>query len=69
MSDLALFVVRFIATLIIGLLLIPIVWAVATPFILTGALFVKSPYLPTVGNAYRRTASFWANHGILLIDI
>jgi hypothetical protein len=69
MSDLALFVVRFLTTLVIVLLLIPIVWVVATPVILTGALFVKAPYLSTVRNAYRSTAAFWANQGILLIHI
>jgi hypothetical protein len=51
------------------ILLIPIVWVIATPFILTGALFVETPYLSAVRYAYRRTASFWANHGILMIDI
>jgi len=64
-----LFFFRVIASIVIVLLLIPLIWILATPFILIGAAFAKEHYIPTVTEAYRKTAEIWSNWGIILIDI
>ena len=60
MDDIPWFILRLLESILIVLVLIPVVWILATPFILIGAAFVKQPYLSVVGKAYWKTAAVLA---------
>ena len=69
MDDVIQFTFRVLASIVIVVLLIPVIWILAIPFILVGTAFVGQPYFRTVGRAYRKTASVWSDWGILVIDL
>ncbi len=67
MEDILILILRAIVTIIVAILLIPVIWIIATPFILVGSAFFKKPYFKTVGEAYRKTTYIWSDWGFLLL--
>jgi hypothetical protein len=45
---------------ILRFLILPVMWALATPFVLVGALFGKDGYRDNVRAGYGRVAEVWA---------
>lgn len=47
------------ARFLLGRVLVPVIWLVATPALLLAALLSPRPYFEALGDRYRRVARFW----------
>ena len=62
-------ILRFLLNIVIALLLIPLCWALTTPFILIGAAFRQEPYFVSVRKAYGKITNIVGEIGFLVIDV
>lgn len=55
------FLFEFIGRCLFGLLLLPISWVVASPYILIAAFFTGRPYWESVKDGYGNATDFWSD--------
>jgi hypothetical protein len=63
--------VGFVLELLVGIawwiILFPLVWVVATPFILIGAIFNRLPYPRAVSSLYSKVTKIWSDWGLAIV--
>ena len=53
------FLMRFLITILVVILTLPLFLIVVTPLVLIGAFFAREPYFRAVKNGYRTTFELW----------
>jgi len=61
------FIGRLLLALLLLFVLLPVIWFVCSPFILTGALLVPGPYGQNVSRGFRSVSKAWIDWGILIL--
>lgn len=67
MNSILEFIGRFVLAIFLLIVLLPIIWIVCSPFVLTGALLVPGPYGQNVNRGFRAVSKVWLNWGILVL--
>ena len=67
MSDIIEFFIKVILGFIIFVVLFPIIWILATPFILGGSFFVNGDYKTNVLSGYKAVSKTWIDWAVYII--
>ena len=60
------FVIELLVSFAWWIVLFPIVWIIATPFILAGAIFNSLPYPNAVSSMYGKVTKLWSEWGVII---
>lgn len=60
------FIIELIVSFAWWIILFPIVWIIASPFILIGAVFHRLPFLHAVSLMYSKVTKIWADWGLIV---
>ena len=61
------FLIEFLVSLLWWVVLFPVIWLLATPFILISAVFDERLYEQAVKEKYRKIAKIWDEWGIVFV--